>query len=401
MARPRKYRINLTPKERNRIKQAKRRAKGIRKNTRYDIILAADENRYKEVPTYNEIAAKAGVTVQTVIETLKKYCNGGLQEAVSSQRNPNSDVSRLKVTGDKEAHIIAKACSAPPEGHARWTLKLLLEDLAVILEEKISVSTIGRVLRNNELHPHLDEYWCIPPKEDADFVAKMEDILDLYQMPYDPKRPLWCLDEKPYQLLGESREPLPMRRGDIKKLDSEYARNGTVSIFCFIQPHKGTIHHSVQETRTAVDFAEQLKYLVDVLEPDADKITLVMDNLNTHSIASLYKAFEPEEARRIAKKLDIHYTPVHGSWLDIAEIGINIMTRECLDRRIPGIEPLRSELKSWNDRYNEDPTPVNWQFTTKDARTKLRSLYPDINKFRKDRDDRKAAKASKLEKLQA
>lgn len=401
MARPRRYRVNLTSKQRDKIKLAKRRTTSIQKKVRYDIILAADEKRYKKVLTYKQIAAKAGTAVPTVIDTLKKYCTEGLYEAVTPSRNPNSNVARLKVTGEKEAHIIARACCAPPEGRVRWTLKLLQEDLAVILEEAVSISTISRVLRNNELRPHLDEYWCIPPKEDAEFVAKMEDILDLYQMPYDPKRPLWCLDEKPYQLLGESREPMPMRPGDIKKLDSEYRRNGTVSIFCFIQPHKGTLHHSVQETRTAVDFAEQLKYLVDELEPGADKIILVMDNLNTHSIASLYKAFEPAEARRIAGKLEIHYTPVHGSWLDIAEIGINIMTRECLDRRIPGIDALRSELKAWNDRYNENPTPVNWQFTTKDARIKLRKLYPDIDKFRKDRDKRKVSKAEKLERLQA
>ena len=398
MARSRSYRVTLSFSERKTLQQAKRKAKSDNKKTRYAIILAADENRYGSDLTYKDISAKAGASIPTVIDTLKKYCTGGLATAISPLRNPNSDTARLKVTGADEAKIIAKACSAPPEGRCRWTLKLLEQE--VILEEPVSVSTIGRILRNNDLHPHLDEYWCIPPEEDPEFVARMEDILDIYEEPYDPKHPLWCIDEKPYQILGEAREPLPMRPGDIKKVDSEYKRNGTVSIFCLIQPHKGTICHSVEETRTAVDFAEQIKCLVDEIEPDAEKITLVMDNLNTHNISSLYKAFDPAEAARIRRKLDIHYTPVHGSWLDIAEIAINIMTRECLDRRIPSIDDLRSELKHWNDRYNEDPSPVSWQFTAKDARTKLRHLYPDISKYREDRDQLRIKKISKLESLQ-
>ena len=153
-----------------------------------------------------------------------------------------------------------------------------------------------------KIRPHLVDYWCIPPQEDAEFVAAMEDILDVYQMPYDSARPLYCMDEKPYQILGESREPLPMRAGDVMKVDSEYFRNGIVSIFCFVQPHTGTITQFVEQSRTAIDWAEKIRYLVDVIEPDAEKIILVMYNLNTHSIASLYKAFTPEETRRIARK---------------------------------------------------------------------------------------------------
>ncbi len=245
----------------------------------------------------------------------------------------------------------------------------------------------------NDLRPHLNEYWCIPPKDDAEFVANMEDVLDVYEQPYDPEYPLWCMDEKPFQLLDESRNPLPMRKGDIAKIDAEYIRNGTVSIFCFIQPHTGKIVHAVEPTRTAVDWAEKVKYLVDEIEPTAKKIILVMDNLNTHSIASLYKAFSPAEARRIAKRIEVHYTPKHGSWLNIAEIGINIMTRECLNRRIPSMDALKEELKAWNAGYDADPSPINWQFQTKDSRVKLKSLYPDIDKHRKDRDSRREAKS--------
>ena len=395
MARQRRYRVSLTKGERKKIRRLQKRAVSSNRRTRFAIILEADEKRHGKVRTYEEIANAAGACASTVISTLKAFCEEGLKSAITPKRNPGSDTAKLKTTGDIEAKIIARACSPAPEGRARWTLSLLTEEMAVVLEENLSRATIGRVLNRNELRPHLSEYWCIPPQEDADFVAHMEDILDLYQQPYDPRTPLWCMDEKPYQILGEGREPLPMRKGDIAKYDSDYIRNGTVSIFCFIQPHTGKIRHAVEPTRTAVDWAEQIRSLVDEIEPEAEKIILVMDNLNTHNISSLYKAFPPEEARRIAKKLEVHYTPKHGSWLDIAEIAINIITRECLDRRIPGIGELRKELKSWNDAYDQDPTPVKWQFQTSDARIKLKRLYPDIDKFRKERDDRRKRKLEK------
>ena len=393
MARAREFRLSLSNSERKKVRKLQKRATSDYARTRYGIILHADESLWDGVPTYKQIADCAGVSVPTVIDTLRDYAERGLAYAVTPARSPASDTARLKATGDVEAKIVAKACSKAPGGRANWTMTLLSDESAVILETSLSRSTVCRILQRNEIRPHLSEYWCIPPKEDADFVACMEDILDVYQMPYDPKYPLWCMDEKPFQLLGEAREPLPMRPGDVTKFDSDYKRNGTVSIFCFIQPHTGRIVHAVEPTRTAVDWAEKIRFLVDTVAPEAEKITLVMDNLNTHNIDSLYKAFPPAEARRIARKLDVHYTPKHGSWLDIAEIGINIMTRECLNRRIPGIEELCTELRAWNDAYNEDPSPVNWQFSAADSRTKLRSLYPDIDRFRSERDERRKLKS--------
>ena len=174
----------------------------------------------------------------------------------------------------------------------------------------------------------------------------MEDVLDVYELTYDPMRPVVCMDEKPYQLLGETREPLPMRPGDDRKVDSEYIRNGTCSIFAFIEPLAGKHHVSVREHRTAVDWAEEIKYLVDVMYPEVEKTILVMDNLNTHKPASLYKKYPAAEARRLIKHLEIYYTPKHGSWLDIAEIELNVMTRQCLSRRIDDINHLRSELSA-------------------------------------------------------
>ena len=209
----------------------------------------------------------------------------------------------------------------------------------------------------------------------------MEDILDIYEMPYHPEVPVVCMDEKPYQLLGEVREPLPMRPGDTEKADCEYVRNGTCSIFTFVEPLGGVRHVSAREHRTAIDWAEEIRYLVDVSYADRDKIILVMDNLNTHAVSSLYKAFPAKEARRIAKKLEIHYTPKHGSWLNIAEIELNVMTRQCLSRRIEGMELLRKELAAWESDRNAHTACIQWQFTNDKARTKLTSLYPKFGRI--------------------
>lgn len=206
----------------------------------------------------------------------------------------------------------------------------------------------------------------------------MEDVLDVYERPYNPKEPVVCMDEKPLQLLREVREPLPMKPGETAIIDSEYVRNGTCSIFAFIEPLAGKHHVSVREHRTATDWAEEIKYLCDVMYPDADKIILVMDNLNTHKVASLYKKYRPEEAFRLKKRLEIHYTPKHGSWLDIAEIELNVMTKQCLSRRIESIDKLKSELSAWEAERNAYQAKVNWQFTNDKARIKLISLYPKL-----------------------
>ena len=206
----------------------------------------------------------------------------------------------------------------------------------------------------------------------------MEDILGVYQLPYNQKEPVLCLDEKPYNLHKDTISPLPMRVGSTKKIDYEYARNGHVSIFSIIEPLTGKQHVDARKKRTAMDFAEVVKWIVDDLYPEADKIILVLDNLNTHKVGSLYKRFKAPEANRIMSKLEFHYTPKHGNWLNIAEIGINILTRQCLSRRIPTVEVLSSELEAWCEERNKVNHKINWQFTTKDARIKLRSLYPKL-----------------------
>lgn len=226
----------------------------------------------------------------------------------------------------------------------------------------------------------MNEYWCIPQKENPDFIARMEDILEVYEKPYDPEIPVICMDEKPYQMLGERLEPLPVRPGDIQKTDCEYIREGTCSIFIFVEPLTGWRHASVREHRTAADWAFEIKYLLTECYPDKEKVILVMDNLNTHTLASLYKCFPAPEARSYAKRLEIHFTPVHGSWLNIAEIELNAMSRQCLARRIMDIDTVRKEIGAWEEMRNEEGCTVTWHFTADDARNKLTSLYPKFTR---------------------
>jgi len=222
--------------------------------------------------------------------------------------------------------------------------------------------------------------WCIPPKQSAAFVANMEDILAVYARPYDTYCPVVCMDEKPYQLLDERHEPIPMSENNhIAKYDCEYERKGTCSIFMFTEPLNGWRYAEAQQRRTKKDWANQIKWLLDEAYPTEKKIALVMDNLNTHTPASLYEAFEPEEAFRLAERLEIHYTPKHGSWLNIAEIELSAMSTQCLGgKRIPTIEELNSELTAWHIDRNQKQKGVDWHFTTTDARVKLRHLYPIV-----------------------
>jgi hypothetical protein len=218
--------------------------------------------------------------------------------------------------------------------------------------------------------------WCIPPLASAEFVSLMEDVLDVYQRPYDPRYPQVCLDETSKQLIGEVRGALPMAPDHCQKYDSEYVRNGTANLFIATEPLAGWRHVEVTDTRKRIDFAAFVRDLVDGRYKNAIKVVLVMDNLNTHSIASLYEAFEPAEAKRIADKLEIHYTPKHGSWLNMAEIELSVLDRQCLDRRIADKATLVSEAGTWESSRNAARSRIDWRFTTIDARIKLKRLYP-------------------------
>ena len=232
--------------------------------------------------------------------------------------------------------------------------------------------------KKNELKPHLNKYWCIPSGANGEFVARMEDVLKVYQRPFDEFRPLVCLDEASKQLVSETRLCIPVKPGRPKRTDAEYRRNGTASVFMLNAPLLGERHVRVRRRRTKQDFAETIRELCDRIYPYAEKIVLVMDNLNTHKIGSLYDTFNPETASRLADKLEIHYTPVHGSWLNMAEIELSVLSRQCMRDYFKNWRQLADATAAWERSRNENKSGIVWRFTTADARIKLRKLYPTI-----------------------
>ena len=218
----------------------------------------------------------------------------------------------------------------------------------------------------------------IPPEANAAFVAAMEDVLEVYTRPHDPDRPLVCLDETSKQLIAETRTPVPMEKGQPARVDYEYERNGTANLFMMFAPLEGWRHVKLTEHRTALDYAQALKDLSDTHFPDVAKIVLVQDNLNTHTKASLYEAFPAPEARRLVERFEWHYTPKHGSWLDLAESELGVLSSQCLDRRIPDIKTLAEQVAAWERDRNLNNAKADWQFTTENARVKLKHLYPSL-----------------------
>jgi hypothetical protein len=224
----------------------------------------------------------------------------------------------------------------------------------------------------------LKEEYCIPPKTSAEFVCHMEDVLEVYTQPYDPNRPQVCMDETSKQLLSDVREPLPMQPGQPQRIDYEYQREGVADLFTFFEPLAGKRFVKVTDQRTRQDWAHVMQELADTHYPQAEKIVIVMDNLNTHSPASFYETFEPEEARRLINRFEFHYTPKHGSWLNMAEIELGVIIRQCLTRRIADKATLEKEVNAWQNDRNSKVVKVDWRFTTADARIKLKHLYPEI-----------------------
>jgi hypothetical protein len=220
--------------------------------------------------------------------------------------------------------------------------------------------------------------WCIPPESDAEFVCAMENVLAVYTRPYDRKRPVICFDEKSKQLVGEVCKPIAARAGEVERCDYEYVRNGTANLFMMVEPLGGWRNVNVTTRRTKLDFAMQMKELVDVHYPAADRITLVMDNLNTHRMSCLYEAFPPDEARRLIERIKVVHTPKHGSWLNMAECELSVLEKQALGERVENETVLRDRISVWNADRNRRSKGIDWQFKTSDARIKLRRLYPQI-----------------------
>jgi hypothetical protein len=242
--------------------------------------------------------------------------------------------------------------------------------------EGISPQTVRRRLAENDLKPWQKKMWCLP-KVDAAFVARMEDILDLYAEPPDPKRPVVCFDESPTQLIGETRTPLPAEPGKPARYDYEYKRNGTANLFVYFDRHRSWRHVDVTDSRSNADFAHCMQDLVDIHYPNAELIRLVVDNLSTHTAAALYETFPAHEARRILRKIEFHYTPKHASWLNMVEIEIGVMKEQCLNRRIPDKSSLVDEIAVWESQRNAEKGTIDWRFTVDKAREKMARCYPE------------------------
>lgn len=368
-----RYVVTLDPTEHEQLLSITSKGKaGARKCRRANILLMA-HNGHSD----SDIAQLLSAGTATVYRTKKTFVEEGLEAALNERGRAGRP---RKLDGKHEALLVATACSKPPEGQSRWTLQLLADRLVVSTDlAEVSAQTVMRRLRDNELKPWQKKMWCIP-KFDASFVARMEHVLDLYAQPHDPKRPIVNFDEGMKQLVEAKRESIPCKPGSPEKYDYEYRRTGTANIFLFFDRHRGWRHAKATQRKTAQDFAECMRELVDVHYRDTEVVRVVLDNLSTHSASSLYATYPPDEAQRIAKRLEFHYTPAHASWLNMVEIEIGIMNRQCLDRRISQIGHLKTELAAWQERRNRERATINWMFDVDRARTRLARAYPETIK---------------------
>ena len=363
-----RYRVELSQDERDELTALLSGSKhAARKLKRAQILLAADAGISDD-----DIAVSIAVGGSTVYRTKRRFIEGNLEAALSEEPRPGAE---RKLSGHEEALLVATACSDPPEGRARWTLELLAGAMAALTEhEDLSRGTVRRRLAENRLKPWRKDMWCIP-QIDGTYVARMEDVLDLYAEAPDPKRPVVCFDESPTQLIGEARQPIPAAPGQLERYDCEYRRNGTVNLFVFLDAHRPWRKVNVTDHRTGRDFAHCMRELVDVHYPQAEQIRVVLDNLSTHSPGALYETFPAPEARRLLRRIEFHYTPKHASWLNMVEIEIGVLNTQCLDRRIAGRAELESEIAIWERRRNANKEKIHWMFNCEKAREKLAHAY--------------------------
>lgn len=366
-----RYRVTLTAEEREELRTFVSGGKGAaRKIKRAQILLAADA---KSKSTDETIARNLGSSTSTVYRTKQRFVEEGLEQALSEA--PRSGTPR-KLSASDEALLVAVACSSPPSGRAKWTLELLAGEIVRLTShESLSGDTVGRRLAEVDLKPWQKKMWCIPTIN-GEYVARMEDILNLYAEAPDPLRPVVCFDETPRQLIGEERVPIRAEPGKPARVDYEYVRNGTANVFMFVDVNRPWRHAKVTDQRTCEDFAECMRELVDEHYPEAERIRVVLDNLSAHSAGALYQAFAPEEARRILDRIEFHFTPKHASWLNMVEIEIGVMVKQCLNRRIAEKATLVSEIASWERRRNAERARIKWMFTVERARDKMGHAYP-------------------------
>lgn len=368
-----RYQVDLNEMERTHLHSLISGGKhAARKVKRAQILLAAHDGVSDE-----DIARAVSTSGSTVYRTKRRFVEGNLERALNEETRPGA---ARKLSGKETALLVATACSNPPLGRKRWTLKLLAGEMVRLTgHEDLSYETVRRRLAEDDLKPWQRDMWCIP-QVDGTYVARMEDVLDLYAEQPDPKHPVVCFDESPTQLIGEVRQPIPAAPGQAERFDYEYRRNGTANLFVFLDAHRAWRHVKVTDHRTAKDFAGCMRDLVDTHYPHAERIRVVLDNLSTHTAGALYETFAAPEAHRILQRLEFHYTPKHASWLNMVEIEIGVLRGQCLDRRIGERSVLEAEIKPWQAARNEAGARIQWKFTTHKARSKLARAYPDTAK---------------------
>ena len=339
---------------------------------RANILLMADCRKHQD----KDIAETLNVSTSTLYRTKKRFVEEGLDEALNEGARPGMP---RKLDANQEALLIALACSEPPEGLCRWTLNLIADKFISLSDIKVvSTETIRRRFKENDLKPWQRKMWCVG-KMNADYVAQMEHVLDLYARPANTAQPVVNFDEAKKQLVSDISPPSAAKPGQAGRMDYEYKRVSVANIFMFFDRHRGWRKAKATANKKAEDFALCMKDLVDEHYPDAEKIHVVMDNYSTHKLGSLYKAFTPEEALRILRRLEFHYTPKHASWLNMVEIEIGNMNQQCLDRRIPSWDKLQSELAAWEKRKNDEGATIKWMFNVDKARKKLTRAYEQLN----------------------
>jgi len=364
-----RYRVTLTAEERQQLEAVTGGGtSAARRIKRAQILLAADAGSKDET-----IARVVGVGTSTVYRTKQGFVEDGLERALTEAPRPGAS---RKLGAADESLLIALACSQPPDGRAKWTLSLLAGEMVRLTAHKtLSRDTIGRRLDEVTIKPWKEKMWCVPTLN-AEYVARMENILELYDEEPDPLRPVVCFDETPRQLIGEARVPIRAEPGKPRRSDYEYVRNGTANVFMFVDVNRPWRHAKVTDQRTCIDFAECMRDLVDTHYPEAQRIRVVLDNLSAHSAAALYQAFEPAEARRVLNRIEFHFTPKHASWLNMVEIEIGVMVDQCLARRIPDKATLIKQIAAWERRRNAEKARIDWVFTVDRARQKLGRAYP-------------------------
>ena len=374
-----KYRVTLTKDERQYLQGIT--SKGVHKAQKMInalILLSCDSGDYQTHKSTNEeIANILNIGMKRIDRVKQRFVEEGVKIALNGHKDKR--VYDRKVDGDFGAHLVALSCSEPPDGFTRWSLSLLAGRFVELgYVQSVSEETAKKVSKKNKIRPRQSQTWMIPPEQDADFVAAMENVLELYKSPYNSAFPVVCMDESPKQLIGETKIPIAQGTGEPYPYDYEYERCGVCSVYMANEPLAGKRYVKITERKTKTDWASFMEEINSLYEK-AEKIILVMDNDGTHVPDAFYEAYTPEKAKRLLDRFEFVYTPKHGNWLNTAELELNVLMGQCLDKRIDNVEDVSLESRAWQEHRNNKNATIDWQFSIDQARIKLKRVYPSFN----------------------